>query len=627
MATVTRYVNTASTAGGDGTTNNTSGATRAYVSLSEWEASEQTDLVAAGDIHHCIFEGSDTTAFTISGWTTGVSNYIKITVAEANRHSGTAASGNAKISNTSNGNHVISVDEDYTWFEYLVIQQDSTGGSDEGMRILANTDNVLISRCIIYTERTTNDQDGVYTGNWAATYSIDNCIIYGFPRVGIHLQNYSGSNNQTANIDYCTIYNCGNNGQFDEGGIASRDPGNLNTLNIYNTAVLDSGPSSAEDYNQFTGTSTWTGTNNIDSDLSLTEVGIDTNAQQDLDIVDTTQSSGSFFVVKDLTGGSEDLLLLDNAAGNLAYGNAIDRVGSEPDSRQNLGLDIIDDTRSTTSPAPDIGASEFTSAAAEDTDLLDGKIIISDNDTDLYDGKLIISDDDTDLYDGKIIVTDADTDLYDGLLVVKDNDTDLYDGKIIVKDIDIDLYDGKVIVANTDVDLYDGKILVTDADTDLYDGKIVVKDNDTNLFDGKIIVANTDIDLLDGKITIKNIDTDLLDGKITIKNVDTDLLDGKVVIISTGAADTNLLDGKITIKNVDTDLLDGKIAIVLGVLEKNDALIIDSIGGLCSQAGLSRIATWDTGGRPSNPLRGTIGFNTSTNQIDVYDGSSWKSVS
>lgn len=38
MATIQRFVNTASTPGGDGTTNNTAGATRAYASLSEWAA-------------------------------------------------------------------------------------------------------------------------------------------------------------------------------------------------------------------------------------------------------------------------------------------------------------------------------------------------------------------------------------------------------------------------------------------------------------------------------------------------------------------------------------------------------------------------------------------------------------
>jgi hypothetical protein len=40
MATVQRYVDTGATTGGDGTTSATSGATRAYASLSEWEANQ-----------------------------------------------------------------------------------------------------------------------------------------------------------------------------------------------------------------------------------------------------------------------------------------------------------------------------------------------------------------------------------------------------------------------------------------------------------------------------------------------------------------------------------------------------------------------------------------------------------
>lgn len=44
MATIVRYVNTASSAGGDGTTNGTSGATRAYVSLSAAEAALRQTL-------------------------------------------------------------------------------------------------------------------------------------------------------------------------------------------------------------------------------------------------------------------------------------------------------------------------------------------------------------------------------------------------------------------------------------------------------------------------------------------------------------------------------------------------------------------------------------------------------
>lgn len=80
MATITRFVNPASAAGGDGTTSSTSGANRAYSSANEWEANEQTDLVADGDVHvvNCAGSTADTTRVLISGWTTGASNFITV---------------------------------------------------------------------------------------------------------------------------------------------------------------------------------------------------------------------------------------------------------------------------------------------------------------------------------------------------------------------------------------------------------------------------------------------------------------------------------------------------------------------------------------------------------------------
>ena len=83
MANVNRYVNTGSTVGGDGTTNNKTGATRAYVSRASWNTSEATDLVTDTDIHilQCDGDGGtdDPTKLTMSGWTTGASNYITVT--------------------------------------------------------------------------------------------------------------------------------------------------------------------------------------------------------------------------------------------------------------------------------------------------------------------------------------------------------------------------------------------------------------------------------------------------------------------------------------------------------------------------------------------------------------------
>lgn len=73
----TRYVNTASTPGGDGTTNATAGANRAYASLSEWEAARQAVL---SDIEEVVCDGStaDTAAVTVDGWTATSTHYILI---------------------------------------------------------------------------------------------------------------------------------------------------------------------------------------------------------------------------------------------------------------------------------------------------------------------------------------------------------------------------------------------------------------------------------------------------------------------------------------------------------------------------------------------------------------------
>lgn len=73
----TRYVNTASTAGGDGTTNNTTGATRAYASLSAWEAARQAILAEVEEVL-CTGSAADATGVLVDGWTTTAAFYIHI---------------------------------------------------------------------------------------------------------------------------------------------------------------------------------------------------------------------------------------------------------------------------------------------------------------------------------------------------------------------------------------------------------------------------------------------------------------------------------------------------------------------------------------------------------------------
>ena len=299
--------------------------------------------------------------------TPSTSAYLKITTALPNRHTGVAGTGHARVKDTV-GDRAFDIYTSFTMIEGLEIQSDTGGGSDEAIRIRPNVFDVLITRNLLWTARTVLDQDGVYGGNWAMSAYVDNCIIYGWHRAGINMQNYQGSATQNWYIDHVTVYNCGGEQTVDSGGIkcGTRLVAQTIFANVYNTVSVES----PEDFGTRTdgdGTNNWAGTNNADSDGSLSdpEVSIATNAQQNLVATDVSQISGSFAVFKNLTAGSEDLTLLDDAAGNLLFGTGVSRAGSEPDPRQDFTTDIAGNLRDLT--APNIGAFEFVAAASVQT--------------------------------------------------------------------------------------------------------------------------------------------------------------------------------------------------------------------------------------------------------------------
>lgn len=94
MATIVRYVNTGSSAGGDGTTNATSGANRAYATLSAAETALRQNLTGVGSLDvadpdgnftvalciNCTGTAADTTAvtFTNASWVTDSTHKIMV---------------------------------------------------------------------------------------------------------------------------------------------------------------------------------------------------------------------------------------------------------------------------------------------------------------------------------------------------------------------------------------------------------------------------------------------------------------------------------------------------------------------------------------------------------------------
>lgn len=203
--TVIRYINRGSTAGGDGTTNNTTGATRAYASMSEWEAAEQA-ILTEDHIVYCSkgSGGTDTTDLSIAGWTTYADKRIIIEghpSSGSGRYTGTSnwsTSHYIKYSSTNFGAG-ITISESYVIITGLQFQTASTSfyalykngidvivekcrfslGFDNGSGIRQNTGNGFIVRNNIFTCTSILPYSSINIDNASSGHKIYNNTING----------------------------------------------------------------------------------------------------------------------------------------------------------------------------------------------------------------------------------------------------------------------------------------------------------------------------------------------------------------------------------------------------------------------------------------------------------------
>ncbi|MCR4301933.1 MAG: hypothetical protein NUV51_10010, partial [Sulfuricaulis sp.] len=183
-----RYVDPNSTTGGDGTTNALSGAARAYVSLSAWEAARQADLVTGDIIERVICSSddagathaADTTAFTITGWTTDATRYIQIESASSHGGKWNANIYRLEVTNL----HGLQFTEDYGYINgiqtKLTITDHATTRS--AFRITGGaTSGIILSRCIaLGVISGTNTASAVGYNYNGGTASSRNCVAYDF---------------------------------------------------------------------------------------------------------------------------------------------------------------------------------------------------------------------------------------------------------------------------------------------------------------------------------------------------------------------------------------------------------------------------------------------------------------
>lgn len=198
-----RYVNTASTPGGDGTTNGTVGATRAYASLSEWEAARQGVL---SEIETVDCEGStaDTTSCTIDGSTTTASFYHRIRAATG--HEAMMPWSTSRYRLSVNGN-VLLMQDDHVRVERVQAETIDTS-SNRTVFYMPNANIKCIKTFVRYG--TSNQHVGYDFRNGGIA---ENCVCIG-NGVAAALGFTSSSGSGTMTWYNCTAIGCGINFDF-----------------------------------------------------------------------------------------------------------------------------------------------------------------------------------------------------------------------------------------------------------------------------------------------------------------------------------------------------------------------------------------------------------------------------
>lgn len=255
MATVQRYVNTASS-GGDGTTNGTAGGTAAYASLSSWEANQSPsgtdDLVV-----DCCGTAADTTGVTCDWSTAPASVTIRGNASDpAGKYNGSALISTAHYRLAVASGSALMLTE-ATDFTVDGLQVEASGGSFRAAiginTAAAKTYTIQNNRCRgSSSTRTGIGMPGSAVGFDGQTIHIRNNLISGFDVAQIELLNGT-FRSPTWNIYQNTLYGDGASNLI----LANQDASGSPVVNIKNNCGWNSGGSAELNV-------TGTGTKNYD---------------------------------------------------------------------------------------------------------------------------------------------------------------------------------------------------------------------------------------------------------------------------------------------------------------------------------------------------------------------------
>lgn len=289
-----------------------------------------------------------------------INQYVWLTVASANRHSGVAGTGHARISGA--GGWCVLSNEEYTRVEYLELSG--------ALGCRWNESFGLLSRCILSNAATASPPSGtaMQVRNNSLSHSMDNCLIYNYSQGLQILQTTAGD--FTQNIDFCTFdFYTSSVSTYGALAFTPLVTPRTATANLYNTILGRSTPGALTNvYSNYGADQTWNGSNNawdVDTSRMVSNVN-NLTSSQDIDrTVTTVTTTADAYIVTNLSPSSHDYLpvVATGAGSNLPLTNGTNRTGSEPDSRQNFSTDIRGAARPTTVGKIDIGAFQITTAA------------------------------------------------------------------------------------------------------------------------------------------------------------------------------------------------------------------------------------------------------------------------
>jgi hypothetical protein len=321
------YVNTdaANTPGGDGTTNATSGANRAYASQAELEAAEQTGLGANFSILAC--GDVQDVEVTYDGWTM---NGYRITIEgnsgdAAGVHEGKWDAAFYTIASTSGTSCAIVPIEENITIKLIQATNSNTGGGGLGRFGTVGAD-LIIEQCVLKGPGTGGGSVGLLLSDASNTRTKARENISHDWNIGGYLRGVTGAN-------YCVFAN----NTFTQSAVGFQGRGGgcraINNLTFGNTA--DMGRSAAD----------WDETNSFYN--AFGNSGTLVPGSTDIDL--SAYAATDLF----LDNANEDFHLLSSGS---AY-SSVDDAGVGPGSNSDVGTyDIDGDTRSgsTTSVGADI---------------------------------------------------------------------------------------------------------------------------------------------------------------------------------------------------------------------------------------------------------------------------------